>query len=431
MINLKKTVLASLFLMSTAYAQDGGLKSLLIDNASIGLSTGLMSYVSSDPEMDLTYSVNYTKSINAVFGVQLGTGFGALTNTNGTTEFSITTGKGLFNLSNLSISSCANLKYYASVGAALLSTDGEGRSLMPNLGGGIKLAFSEKYQNIDLDLSSTFGALPIAGSASLDPNVMFNLGLNYRFTSKEESVEWNNPLDAMYGDIATVKTEIEGLSSDSDGDGVSDAFDADNNTPQGVAVDGKGNALDVDMDGVADYADEDPFTARGVQVDAKGRELDSDKDGVANSVDMEPNTPSGATVNFKGQEIRGAKDAFMPSVYFDFNSSTVSYANYERLASVAALLQANPRYTLKVIGYADSVGNSENNHKIALRRANAVIDALVNMFSVDASRLTGESKGEDAPLANESVKVSETTSDGQVISNNLSRMNRRVEFVIE
>ena len=101
------------------------------------------------------------------------------------------------------------------------------------------------------------------------------------------------------------------------------------------------------------------------------------------------------------------------------------------MASVAALLQANPRYTLKVIGYADSVGNSENNLKIALRRANAVIDALVNMFSVDASRLSGESKGEEAPLANESVKVSETTSDGQIISNNLSRMNRRVEFVIE
>ena len=235
----------------------------------------------------------------------------------------------------------------------------------------------------------------------------------------------------MYGDISTVKTELEGLSTDSDGDGVSDRFDNDNNTPEGVAVDGKGNALDVDMDGVSDYADEDPFTARGVQVDAKGRELDSDKDGVANSVDIEPNTASGVTVNFQGKEIRGAKGAFMPSVYFDFNSAKVSYANYERLAAVASLLQANPNYKLRVIGYADTVGNSANNHKIALRRANAVIDALSNMFSIDASRLTAESKGEDAPLANESMKVTETTADGQVISNSLTRMNRRVEFVIE
>jgi len=430
MINLKKMFLASLFLASSAFAQDGGLKGLLTDNASIGASVGMMSYVSSDSEMDLAYGVNYTKSINSVVGIQAGFLSGALTNSSGTIDFSALSAKGLVNLSNLSISTCADLKFYASAGASLMSLEDGGSSLVPNLGGGLKYVISDKYENIDVDLSASLGAGSIPNQ-KIDPHMMINLGLNYRFSSKEESVEWNNPLDAMYGDITNVKTELEGLSTDSDGDGVSDAFDADNNTPEGVAVDGKGNALDVDMDGVADYADEDPFTARGVQVDAKGRELDSDKDGVANSVDMEPNTPSGATVNFKGQEIRGAKDAFMPSVYFDFNSSTVSYANYERLASVAALLQANPSYTLKVIGYADSVGNSENNHKIALRRANAVIDALVNMFSVDSSRLSAQSKGEDAPLANESVKVSETTSDGQVISNNLSRMNRRVEFVIE
>ena len=430
MINLKKTVLASLFLVSNAFAQDGGLKSLLIDNASIGGSVGIISYVSSGSDMELTYGLNYTKSINAVVGVQAGFVSGALTNSSGSIDFSALSAKGLVNLSNLSVSSCTDLKFYASAGANLMSLDQDGSALVPNFGGGLKYVFSEKYQNFDVDLSASMGvgSLP---AEKINPHMMINLGLNYSFSTKQESVEWNNPLDAMYGDLANMKTEIEGLSTDSDGDGVSDAFDADNNTPEGVAVDGKGNALDVDMDGIADYADEDPFTPRGVQVDAKGRELDSDKDGVANSVDMEPNTPSGATVNFKGQEIRGAKDAFMPSVYFDFNSSTVSYANYERLASVAALLKANPSYTLKVIGYADSVGNSENNHKIALRRANAVIDALVNMFSVDASRLSAQSKGEDAPLANESIKVSETTLDGQVISNNLSRMNRRVEFVIE
>ena len=198
-----------------------------------------------------------------------------------------------------------------------------------------------------------------------------------------------------------------------------------------MAVDGRGNALDVDMDGVADYADEDPFTARGVQVDANGRELDSDKDGVANSLDIEPNSPSGATVNFQGKEIKSAKGAFMPAIYFDYNSAKVSYANYERLAAVAALLQANPNYTITVVGYADTVGNSANNHKIALRRANSVIDALTSMFGINASRLSADSKGEDAPLANESVKVTETTADGQVISNSLSRMNRRVEFVID
>ena len=426
MINLKNLALASLFVTTSAFAQDGGLKGLVLDNASIGVDVGAFRYVSADRNLDVAFGLNYTKQINSVFALQAGVLNGALSNEAEELAFNALTLKGLINITNLSVGSSPKAKLYLSGGVNVLLFD-DGNAVIPTLGAGIKYAL---YNNIDLDLSAAFGSTPL----TLDPinsHLITNIGVNYKFTKKDVAVEWNNPLDAMYGDIATVKTEIEGLSTDTDGDGVADAFDGDNNTPEGVAVDGKGNALDVDMDGIADYADEDPFTARGVQVDANGRELDSDKDGVANSIDIEPNTESGATVNFQGKEIRGAKGAFMPAVYFDFNSAKVSYANYERLAAVASLLQANPKYKLSVIGYADAVGNSANNHKIALRRANAVVDALSSMFSIDASRLTASSKGEDAPLANESVKVTETTADGQVISNNLTRMNRRVEFVIE
>jgi outer membrane protein OmpA-like peptidoglycan-associated protein len=426
MINLKNLALASLFVTTSAFAQDGGLKGLVLDNASIGVDVGAFRYVSADRNLDVAFGLNYTKQINSVFALQAGVLNGALSNEAEELAFNALTLKGLINLTNLSVGSSPKAKLYLSGGVNVLSFD-DGNAVIPTLGAGIKYAL---YNNIDLDLSAAFGSTPLT-SDPINTHLITNIGVNYKFTKKDVAVEWNNPLDAMYGDIATVKTEIEGLSTDTDGDGVADAFDGDNNTPEGVAVDGKGNALDVDMDGVADYADEDPFTARGVQVDANGRELDSDKDGVANSIDIEPNTESGATVNFQGKEIRGAKGAFMPAVYFDFNSAKVSYANYERLAAVASLLQANPKYKLSVIGYADAVGNSANNHKIALRRANAVVDALSSMFSIDASRLTASSKGEDAPLANESVKVTETTADGQVISNNLTRMNRRVEFVIE
>ena len=426
MINLKNLALASLFVTTSAFAQDGGLKGLVLDNASVGVNFGALRYISADSNMDLSFGLTYTKQINAVIGLQAGVLSGALSNEAESLDFNALTLKGLINLANLSVGSSSSAKIYFSGGVSVMRFD-IGKAVIPNVGTGLKYAFNN---NIDLDLSAAIGSTPFTGD-DISTHLISSVGVNYRFTKKEVAVEWNNPLDAMYGDIATVKTEIEGLSNDTDGDGVADAFDGDNNTPEGVAVDGKGNALDVDMDGIADYADEDPFTARGVQVDANGRELDSDKDGVANSLDVEPNTESGATVNFQGKEIRGAKGAFMPAVYFDFNSAKVSYANYERLAAVASLLQANPKYKLNVIGYADAVGNSANNHKIALRRANAVVDALSSMFSIDASRLTASSKGEDAPLANESVKVTETTADGQVISNNLTRMNRRVEFVIE
>jgi OOP family OmpA-OmpF porin len=428
MINLKKVALASLFVASSAFAQDGGSQGFLTKDASIGLNLAAISNASSITDFEMGYGLTYTKSVNSVISLQ----FGGLISQHEEDKYGQLSAAGLFNLSNVALSNCdCNLQFYLTGGlTAELKGEPENggpKSLLAAIGGGLKAPVSD---NLDLGLSVT-AQKSITDADALPSRFVTALGLSYRFTNTEESVEWNNPLDAMYGDIASVKTEIEGLSTDTDGDGVADAFDADNNTPEGVAVDGKGNALDVDMDGVADYADEDPFTARGVQVDANGRELDSDGDGVADSVDIEPNTEAGATVNFQGKEIRGAKGAFMPAVYFDFNSAKVSYANYERLAAVAALLQANTNYKLKVIGFADSVGNSANNHKIALRRANAVIDALSSMFGVDASRLSAESKGEDAPLANESVKITETTADGQVISNSLSRMNRRVEFVIE
>lgn len=52
------------------------------------------------------------------------------------------------------------------------------------------------------------------------------------------------------------------MSRDSDGDGVADAFDKQNDTPEGVVVDGSGLPLDVDMDGVYDYQYEDLFTVK-------------------------------------------------------------------------------------------------------------------------------------------------------------------------
>ena len=427
MIDLKKMALASLFVATSAFAQDGKLKGLLIDDASVGVEVGANKYMG-DSDLELGYGLNYTKQINSLFALKGGYFAGTLTDQTKSEEYTALTVEGLVNLSNLSVGASNTLKVYLSTGLAFVTVDDkDDSSLVPNLGAGVKYAINESF---DLDLSTSLGLGTLSGE-DLESHMTVGLGVNYRFTKKEASVEWNNPLDAMYGDLSTVKTELEGLSTDSDGDGVSDRFDNDNNTPEGVAVDGRGNALDVDMDGVADYADEDPFTARGVQLDANGRELDSDKDGVANSLDIEPNSPSGATVNFQGKEIKSAKGAFMPAIYFDYNSAKVSYANYERLAAVAALLQANPNYTITVVGYADTVGNSANNHKIALRRANSVIDALTSMFGINASRLSADSKGEDAPLANESVKVTETTADGQVISNSLSRMNRRVEFVID
>jgi len=258
-----------------------------------------------------------------------------------------------------------------------------------------------------------------------------SLGVAYTFGKNNTSMAWINPVDIISTKVNMVEQEISSLSIDSDGDGVADKFDKNNNTPAGVAVDGSGKALDVDSDGVPDYKDVDPFTAPGVSVDGSGRELDDDQDGVPNSLDEEPNSPAGCTVNFQGRQIVG-KGAFLPTVYFDLASSTVSYSNYQRLATVASVLKSNPGYKLRVIGFADSDGSTDSNYKLGLKRANAVIESLVNTFGIDINRMIADSQGENNLLANENQKMNfQVTSDGLNKTKDFKSLNRRVQFIIE
>ena len=71
----------------------------------------------------------------------------------------------------------------------------------------------------------------------------------------------------LQSDVALLNEKVNAMSGDSDGDGVADLFDADNQTPKGVAVAGNGVALDSDGDGIPNYKDGDVFTPKGINVD--------------------------------------------------------------------------------------------------------------------------------------------------------------------
>ncbi len=70
--------------------------------------------------------------------------------------------------------------------------------------------------------------------------------------------------------VGTLQNDLAKVQKDSDGDGVSDAFDLEANTPKGALVDGSGRALDLDGDGIRHELDTDPFTQRGARVDGSG-----------------------------------------------------------------------------------------------------------------------------------------------------------------
>ena len=226
--------------------------------------------------------------------------------------------------------------------------------------------------------------------------------------------------------MADLQANVDGLSMDADGDGVSDIFDKEADTPADVAVDGSGRSLDTDGDGVPDYLDADPFTTKGARVDENGKELDSDNDGVADSQDIEPNTEEGALVNFQGKtislEAAGGESTTtvggsLPSIYFKVNSSRIDYwSSYDRLAEVAKVMKANADAKVKVVGSADKIGAEDYNESLAEKPAQAAVDHLVKIYGIDAGRFTVASEGESNPLS---------TSDEAL------NVNRRVDFILQ
>ncbi|WP_139956116.1 OmpA family protein [Flavicella sediminum] len=113
--------------------------------------------------------------------------------------------------------------------------------------------------------------------------------------------------------------------TDTDGDGVIDALDAEEDTPYGSKVYGNGVAIDTDGDGVIDIFDECPLkpstnesgcpdkteTTNNTEVAATYTVKDSDGDGVIDELDAENNTPKGAKVYGNGVAIDTDRDGII------------------------------------------------------------------------------------------------------------------------
>lgn len=245
-------------------------------------------------------------------------------------------------------------------------------------------------------------------------NINFNIGDK---STMAEPLYWINPLDVVLKDINDLKQRPQVSFDDSDGDGVLDALDQEQNTPPNAIVDTRGRTLDSDRDGVPDHLDREPFyTPRdGELVDEEG-------------VVINPTGRAGAggvtedrvrEMIDEALEQRGLNDSrtaaaewFLPMVHFNIDSYTIKYSDYGNLASIARMMTANPEIRLVVTGYTDATGNEQYNNELSYLRAQSVIDHMVNTHGIGRGRFVLQWKGNQESL------VPQTS----------TYMNRRVEF---
>ncbi len=108
------------------------------------------------------------------------------------------------------------------------------------------------------------------------------------------------------------------------------------------------------------------------------------------------------------------------SVFFDFDKSNLNKSEHRQLARVARALKRDESINMVISGYCDDRGSVSYNLKLSERRCQAVLDAMVNEFGIEASRFKIDAKGK-----------SELLSDTQNTSiKGLHMANRRVDLLM-
>ena len=205
-MKIKKSLIILIIVISHSLtAQEENFLNTFTNNASIGINIGVISDLSNNTDK-ITY-INYTKHINHVIALQFGGTLGSITNSHFGDGLNGVAANGIINLSNLTVGTNSKSLLYVSAGGSLLETKKEGKEAIANVGGGMKFNINDQYQRIDLDISAKLGINPFYDETTIYS--MCGLGINYRFNSMEESVEWNNPLDVIYDDLADLKTKID------------------------------------------------------------------------------------------------------------------------------------------------------------------------------------------------------------------------------
>ena len=279
------------------------------------------------------------------------------------------------------------------------------------------LAFELAYQTADTTLNGFDGSVEqyrvdmlvdLIQDASVKPYFVFGGG-QQQFGADDSAKEKNDFIDSGLGlkfvlnNHAAIRTDVranydlnEDHQSYSANLGLQITIGSSSKKAPKVVV-----AVDTDKDGVNDDADQCPNTAVGTMVDAMGCEkiMDADKDGVVDANDACPNSAAGVPVNEKGCTATISEDISADLLVTFANNSSDITSGEESLPDVAKIMNDHSAVTVVIEGHSDSSGSADYNQKLSQKRAQSVVDTLVNKYGISASRLSAIGYGEANPIA--------------------------------
>jgi flagellar motor protein MotB len=103
-------------------------------------------------------------------------------------------------------------------------------------------------------------------------------------------------------------------------------------------------------------------------------------------------------------------------IYFDTDKAEIKPGSETALKEMSRLLKQSPQLKIYLVGHTDNVGSLPYNLELSQRRAEAVMNALIKQYGVDARQLAAKGAGPLSPVA------SNQKEEGRA-------KNRRVELV--
>lgn len=103
-------------------------------------------------------------------------------------------------------------------------------------------------------------------------------------------------------------------------------------------------------------------------------------------------------------------------ILFDSGSANIQPQSFGIIRQISQVLLQDDTIKLNIVGHTDSDGNDDANLKLSKARAEAVKNALIQVYSISTDRLQTDGKGETTPIGDNN------TPNGKA-------QNRRVEFI--